>query len=141
MLNRTWYFAAAKSSSQRLRKWRCGAAVTECVDREKKPNRDENNALKLRLSPRSSSPPFSYTAQPQFNISFYAPMGNENCSYLRKPTRSLRSLLAIGLRGIQITEGVSCCLLSFRTLFRSHRTKNVGVRAMHSCLHLSGEKD
>ena len=28
-------------------------AVTDCVDREKKPNRDENNALKRRLpSPR-----------------------------------------------------------------------------------------
>ena len=61
-------------------------AVTDCVDREKKPNRDENNALKRRL-PSPPSPPlpllfFSTRPQQQFNISFYAPMGNEDCSYL-----------------------------------------------------------
>ena len=47
-------------------------------------------------------------------------MGNENCSYLRKPT--LKSSLASGNRPL----GIQKELLSFQTLFRSHRTKNVG---------------
>ena len=42
-------------------------AVTDCVDREKKPNRDENNALKRRL-PSPPRPP-SYSSAHGHNSS------------------------------------------------------------------------
>ena len=107
-------------------------AVTDCVDREK--SRTEMRTMRWngdspRLASFSPLPLLFFSTRPQqqFNISFYAPMGNEDCSFLWKPTLT-RSSLASGNRplGMRIT-GEKEYVAEPRNAFQvTPRTKKVG---------------